>query len=50
MKVEIKVSATEKELNQAQSQRLRRMANVLREAGFEVEITHAPQMVIKKAS
>ena len=49
MKVEIKVT-TDRELNQAQSQRLRRVANVLREAGFDVDITHAPQMLIKKSA
>ena len=50
MEATIKVSATEKELNQAQSQRLRRVANVLREAEMEVEIIYAPQMVIKKSA
>ena len=50
MKVEIRVSELEQDLNQAQSQALRRMANVLRERGFEVEITHPPLTVIKKAS
>jgi len=50
MKVEIRVSELERDLNQAQSQALRRMANVLRARGFEVEITHPPLTVIKKAS
>jgi len=51
MKVEIKVSELERDLNQAQSQVLRRMANVLRERGFkDVEIVYAPLTVIKKAS
>ena len=51
MKVEIKVSEVERDLNQSQSQVLRRMANVLRERGFkDVEIVYAPPMVIKKAS
>jgi len=51
MKVEIKVSEVERELNQAQSQALRRMANVLRARGFvDVEIIYAPPMEIKKSA
>ena len=51
MKVEINVSEVERELTQAQSQALRRVANVLRERGFrDVDIVYAPLKVIKKAS
>ena len=50
MEVEIKVTATEKELNQAQLHRLKRISNVLRENGFEVEITFTPLRIVKKTA
>jgi hypothetical protein len=50
MKVEIKVTATEKELNQAQQARLKRISNVLRENGMEVELVFTPLQVVKHAS
>jgi uncharacterized protein YqgV (UPF0045/DUF77 family) len=41
MNIEIKVSVPMAELNQSQSQTIRRVANVLRDHGFEVKITQS---------
>jgi len=49
MKVQIMVSGLSIELNQADQQRLRRVANVLRESGFDVEVLYRPQE-LKKVS
>ena len=49
MKVEIRVTATEKELNQAQQARLKRISNVLRENGMDVELVFTENLIIKKA-
>lgn len=39
MEIKIEVSDEVKDLTQANSQRVKRAANMLREAGFKVEIT-----------
>ena len=40
MKIEIKVTTAEDEMNQAQSQTVKRVATVLRGHGFDVEIIY----------
>ena len=50
MKVEIRVTSTEKELNQAQLQRIRRAANMLKANNIEVELIFTPLQVVKEAS
>ena len=47
MKVQITVSATEKELNQAAIARLKRVSNVLREHNYEVDLIFTPLQVVK---
>ena len=47
MKIEIKVTTAEDEMNQAQSQTVKRVATVLRGHGFDVEIVYA---LIKKTA
>jgi len=42
MKVQLKVTATEKELTQAQLHRLKRAANMLRENDMDVELVFTP--------
>ena len=50
MKVRIEVTATEKELNQAQSSRLKRVSTVLRENDMEVELIFTRAVKLNKAS
>lgn len=38
MKIEIKISAHTEEMSQMQSQKIRRMAYILHEAGFDVDV------------
>ena len=49
MEIEIKVSTPAKDLNQRELQSIRRVANVLRANGFEVDIVHSTLTVVKNA-
>ena len=50
MTITIKVDTPPEAMNQRQLQSTRRVANVLRENGFEVELVFAPDLVIKKTA
>ena len=50
MKIEIKINALYEELTQANQSRIRRVATVLREEGFVVDIIYQEQLQLIEAS